>query len=89
LDNLGKDIRTIASGVVGDGDSAEVYAVKNMNETDQNLDEIILTKFRKLSPERQQQFLNYIDFLIWQDNKRELNNSDESVKLKIKNDDKS
>jgi hypothetical protein len=27
LDNLGKDIRTITSGVVGVGDSAEVYAV--------------------------------------------------------------
>jgi hypothetical protein len=26
-DNLGKDIRTIASGVAGVGDSAEVYAV--------------------------------------------------------------
>jgi hypothetical protein len=28
LDNLGKDIRTLASGVVGVGDSAEVYAVR-------------------------------------------------------------
>jgi hypothetical protein len=58
-----------------------------MNKTDQNLDEIILTKFRKLSPERQQQFLNYIDFLIWQDNKCKLNSSDESDNLEMKNDD--
>ncbi len=29
LDNLGKDIRTVASGVVGVVDSAEVYAVNN------------------------------------------------------------
>ena len=28
LDNLGKDIRTVASGVVGVGDSAEIYAIK-------------------------------------------------------------
>jgi hypothetical protein len=27
LDNLGKNIRTVASGVVGVGDSAEVYAI--------------------------------------------------------------
>jgi hypothetical protein len=27
LDNLGKDIRTVASGVAGVSDSAEVYAV--------------------------------------------------------------
>jgi hypothetical protein len=27
LDNLGKDIRTVASGVAGVGDSAEVYAI--------------------------------------------------------------
>jgi hypothetical protein len=27
LDNLGKDIRPVASGVAGVGDSAEVYAV--------------------------------------------------------------
>ena len=27
MDNLGKDIRTVASGVVGVGDSTEVYAV--------------------------------------------------------------
>jgi hypothetical protein len=29
LDNLGKDIRTAASGVVGVGDSAQVYAVSS------------------------------------------------------------
>jgi hypothetical protein len=29
LDNLGKDIRTVASGVAGVGDSAEVYAVES------------------------------------------------------------
>ena len=29
--NLGKDIRTVASGVVGIGDSAEVYAVEGEN----------------------------------------------------------
>jgi hypothetical protein len=29
LDNLGKDIRTVASGVGGVGDSAEVYAVES------------------------------------------------------------
>jgi hypothetical protein len=27
LDNLGKDMRPVASGVTGVGDSAEVYAV--------------------------------------------------------------
>jgi hypothetical protein len=27
LDNLGKDIRTVASGVAGVGESAEVYAI--------------------------------------------------------------
>jgi hypothetical protein len=27
LENLGKDIRTVASGVAGVGDSAEVYAL--------------------------------------------------------------
>jgi hypothetical protein len=32
LDNLGKDIRTVASGVVGVGDSAEVYAVGQNSE---------------------------------------------------------
>jgi len=31
LDNLGKDIRTVASGVAGVGDSAEVYAVRIVN----------------------------------------------------------
>ena len=86
LDNSGKDIRTVASGVIGVGDSAEVYAVKNMKETDQNLDEILLTKFRKLSLERQQQLFNYIDFLIWQDNKRKSNSSNESDNSEIKND---
>ena len=34
MDNLGKDIRAVAGGVVGVGDSAEVYAVeKNKRPT--------------------------------------------------------
>jgi hypothetical protein len=32
LDNLGKDIRTVASGVAGVGDSAEVYAISQNSE---------------------------------------------------------
>jgi hypothetical protein len=32
LDNLGKDICTVASGVAGVGDSAEVYAVSKKND---------------------------------------------------------
>jgi hypothetical protein len=34
LDNLGKDIRTVASGVAGVGDSAEVYEIVNKQEFD-------------------------------------------------------
>ena len=32
VDNLGKDIRTIAGGVAGVGDSAEVYALIMVND---------------------------------------------------------
>lgn len=81
MDNSGKDISTIVSSDAGD--SAEVYAVELMDELNRNLEEEFLTKFRKLTPEQQQKVLDFVDFLVWLDHKRNSNLSDKS---EIKND---
>ncbi len=57
-----------------------------MNETDHDFEEILLIKLQKLSPEKQQRVLNYIDFLIWQANKRKSDVSDASDDSEMKND---
>lgn len=54
-----------------------------MNELNRNLEEELLTKFRKLTPEQQQKVLDFVDFLVWLDQKRKSNLSDNS---EIKND---
>jgi len=86
LDNLGKDFRAVASSVVGFSDSAEVYAVKVMNELNKNLEEELITKFRKLMPVQQQQVMDFVDFLIWSEQKRNSNLSGKSNMSEIKND---
>jgi hypothetical protein len=54
-----------------------------MDELNRNLEEELLTKFRKLTPEQQQKVLDFVDFLIWLDQKR---NSTQSDMPEIKND---
>lgn len=54
-----------------------------MDELNRNLEEEFLTKFRKLTPEQQQKVLDFVDFLVWLDQKRNSNLSDKS---EIKND---
>lgn len=54
-----------------------------MDKLNKNLEEELLTKFRKLTPEQQQKVLDFVDFLIWLDQKRNSNLSDKS---EIKND---
>ena len=44
MDNLGKDIRTVASGVVGVGDSAEVYAVMTVISYQLSIRRIVMLK---------------------------------------------
>jgi hypothetical protein len=56
-----------------------------MNELNKNLEEELLIKFRKLTPEQQQQVLNFIDFLIWQEQQNS-NLSGKSNMSEIKND---
>ena len=84
--NLGKDIRTVASSVVGVGDSADVYAVEFMNETDQNLEKVFLTKLRKLTPEQQERVAEFVEFLVWLDRKRKGSLSDAPSNLENEND---
>ncbi|MEO6588594.1 MAG: hypothetical protein ABIP06_04640 [Pyrinomonadaceae bacterium] len=44
-----------------------------MNETDIDLDKKIIETYRKLSPERKQQVIDFVDFLIWREEKRKTN----------------
>lgn len=60
-----------------------------MNELNKNLEEDLLTRFRKLTPEQQQKFLDFVDFLIWREQKQNSNPSGKSNMSEIKNDDQS
>ena len=61
-----KDFRTIASGVVGVGNSAEVYEVEFMYE----LEKEFLTKFRKLTPAQKEKVTEFVEFLVWREQKQ-------------------
>ena len=64
--------------------SAEVFAVIVMNETDIDLDNKIIEIYRKLPPERKQQLVDFVDFLVWREEKRKAN-----LNLEKEDDDKS
>ena len=49
-----------------------------MNEPNKNLEEELITKFRKLTPEQQQQVLDFVEFLVWREQKRNSNFSGKS-----------
>ncbi|HEX8288982.1 MAG TPA: hypothetical protein VF556_13350 [Pyrinomonadaceae bacterium] len=51
-----------------------------MNELDQETEQKLHVTFRNLSPKNQQKVLDYLDFLIWLDQKRKPDVSDESEK---------
>lgn len=44
-----------------------------MNKTENDLDNKIIEKYRKLSAEKKRQFANFVDFLIWREQKRSAN----------------
>lgn len=68
-----KGLQTISSRAFGVGDSAEVYAVIFMGEEDIDLDNKIIKIYGKFSPERKQQVIDFVDFLIWREEKRKAN----------------
>ena len=73
LDDSRKDFRAASSRAFSVGDSAEVYAVIIMNEEDIDLDNKIIEIYRKLPPERKQQLIDFVDFLVWREEKRKAN----------------
>ena len=58
-----------------------------MNELNKNLEKELITKFIKFTPEQQQQVLDFVDFLIWREQKRNSNLSGKLNMSEIKNDD--
>ena len=44
-----------------------------MNEEDIDLDNKIIEIYRKLPPERKQQLIDFVDFLVWREEKRKAN----------------